>query len=273
MSYTHKRDFSRHIQADNLAQILNSDYSLLSMAQLTAEEEVASYLTTKYDLDYDLLDIETYSLSEDFYAATPIILDGDDYSALTNYNTNDIMIYSGKCYYTLSASTGINPTSSASTWVLLGNQYDLYHTIVPEARYDYTEYYTAGIKVFWRNKIWTATAANCGIYPDSVNTYWSGSTYIVPAGTLLTDALYYSVGDSRSQKLISVMVDISLYHLLSRISPRNIPDLRIIRYEESIKWLKMIIGGDLSQINLIKRTPRQGHRIRITSQTKNTNNY
>jgi hypothetical protein len=50
------------------------------------------------------------------------------------------------------------------------------------------------------------------------------------------------------------MIDISLYHLHSRINPRNIPQLRMIRYDGmgpnqtggSIGWLKKIMIGDIS---------------------------
>ena len=39
------------------------------------------------------------------------------------------------------------------------------------------------------------------------------------------------------------LVDILLYHLHSRISPDHIPQLRIDRYNEAVKWLEKIAGG------------------------------
>jgi phage gp36-like protein len=39
------------------------------------------------------------------------------------------------------------------------------------------------------------------------------------------------------------MVDIVLYHINSRITPRNIPEIREIRYEQAIDWLKAVVAG------------------------------
>ena len=68
------------------------------------------------------------------------------------------------------------------------------------------------------------------------------------------------------------MIDIALYHIHSRIAPRNIPDLRVKRYDDAKKWLKMCAHGDITP-NILLKTPRSGCKIRIGSQTKNTNNY
>jgi hypothetical protein len=72
--------------------------------------------------------------------------------------------------------------------------------------------------------------------------------------------------------MVGTMIDIALYHIHSRIAPRNIPDLRVKRYDDAKKWLKMCAHGDITP-NILLKTPRSGCKIRIGSQTKNTNNY
>lgn len=44
--------------------------------------------------------------------------------------------------------------------------------------------------------------------------------------------------DPRNPKIVTCTVDLALYHLHSRINPRNIPELRGIRREDSINWLE-----------------------------------
>lgn len=53
-------------------------------------------------------------------------------------------------------------------------------------------------------------------------------------------------GNDRNQWLLTVCVDIMLYHLHSRTNPRQIPDLRIERYESALEWLKSVAAGKLS---------------------------
>lgn len=75
-----------------------------------------------------------------------------------------------------------------------------------------------------------------------------------PAGTSLTNTTYFEEGDARDQKLIEVIMTISLYHLHKRLSPNNIPDFRRISYDgdgdadrmSAIKWLTMVQNGEIN---------------------------
>lgn len=58
--------------------------------------------------------------------------------------------------------------------------------------------------------------------------------------------IFNRTGQDRHQWLLSVCVDIMLYHLHSRIAPRQIPDLREDRYNAAIDWLKAVSAGKLS---------------------------
>jgi hypothetical protein len=98
----------------------------------------------------------------------------------------------------------------------------------------------------------------------TTTTPWSGGTDFIPK--------YYTKGDGRNQQMVGTMIDIALYHIHSRIAPRNIPDLRVKRYDDAKKWLKMCAHGDITP-NILLKTPRQGCKIRIGSQPKNSNSY
>lgn len=46
--------------------------------------------------------------------------------------------------------------------------------------------------------------------------------------------------DDRNPKIVQICVDFSLYHLHSRIAKRQMPELRALRYEEGLEYLKRI---------------------------------
>ena len=78
----------------------------------------------------------------------------------------------------------------------------------------------------------------------------SGAT----AGTLLTNTLFFEEIDSRDQKLMEVVMSISLFYIHKRLSPNQIPLFRILSYDgngdekimSAIAWLKLIQKGSLS---------------------------
>jgi phage gp36-like protein len=43
-----------------------------------------------------------------------------------------------------------------------------------------------------------------------------------------------------------LLVDITLYHLHSRISPKEVPIVRLDRYNSAIKYLQKIASGELN---------------------------
>ena len=52
----------------------------------------------------------------------------------------------------------------------------------------------------------------------------------------------------RNRLIVMYLVDISLYHLFTNISPDMIPELRKERYKAAIQWLKDVAKGNLSPI-------------------------
>jgi len=161
--------------------------------------------------------------------------------------------------YTCVSDTGFTNADEA---ILIGNMFNLntsgYSCTVSAETLTFIP--PAGLGSTINGQSFTTTGTITGV----TTTAWSGGTDYIPK--------YYSAGDARCQQIISMMIDITLYHIHSRIAPRNIPDLRVKRYDDSIKWLKMCAHGDLTP-NLLPKTPRQGGKIRINSNAKKNNTY
>lgn len=111
--------------------------------------------------------------------------------------------------------------------------------------------------------------------------FTSTSDVTIPAIWLaqINPATYYwTLGDNRNPQIRLRLIDILLYHLHSRINPRNVPELRNIRYDGNnsfqsggaIGWLKMIQQGKVN-LNCQEIIPVQGGNIRFGSYPKNSN--
>ncbi len=68
-------------------------------------------------------------------------------------------------------------------------------------------------------------------------------------GDDLEDEEKWQVLDPRNKAVIMVVIDIALYYLYSTLSPQNIQELRVKRYDDAMKWLdkvqKEMISPDL----------------------------
>ena len=52
----------------------------------------------------------------------------------------------------------------------------------------------------------------------------------------------------RNRLIVMYMIDITLYHLFTNISPDMIPELREKRYKAAIQWLKDVATGKISPL-------------------------
>lgn len=55
--------------------------------------------------------------------------------------------------------------------------------------------------------------------------------------------IFNKQGNQRNPLIVLYLIDIILYHLHARVSPRNISQLRVDRYNQAIEWLKMASTG------------------------------
>lgn len=71
------------------------------------------------------------------------------------------------------------------------------------------------------------------------------------------DAIFSASGANRNSELVMYLVDMTLYHLHSRITPGQVPELRAQRYADALEWLKNIASGDWEP-NLPKKGDADG---------------
>lgn len=58
--------------------------------------------------------------------------------------------------------------------------------------------------------------------------------------------IFNAVGTDRNAVIVMYFIDMVLYHLHSRINPGQVPAVRMDRYDQAIKWLKMVSEGGLA---------------------------
>jgi len=294
MAYILTTDLKRLIQSDNLNQIIGNDTEILSTAIAVAETEVKSYLVQKYIIADEFISYKDFANPGTFYPKDRILLTAPTYNTGTIYTTGMICLYNSNVYAALNATTG--PFDSAD-WVLINPQYTKYYAIVPltYTEFDYKKYYKVGDKVLYKGYKYTALQASqplsneqaiqfitydnlpyLNVFPDDsergVQAWGTGvlATYV---DQVITNTAAFKVGDIRNQQLVNFCIDIALYHLHSRIAPRNIPELRVKRYDDAIEMLQQFAKGDKVTADLPKIQPASGMRVRYNSNVKQINSY
>ena len=293
MSYLILNDFKKIIQSDNLNQIIGSDYFILDQLKLAAQSEAISYLVQKYDVSKEFTNSLPYSVTTSYKANQRVYLDAPAYSPLTVYTVNSLTLYLSNAYICTAITTGVFAPAS---WSLIGIQYTFFYVTLPFAEFNFYKYYLKGDKVYWNNSTYTAlqpsvvpihetllqggtyyNAPPINIFPDDINSgiqYWGTPTaYTVAAGVLPTDITKWTLGDNRNQQLVNYCIDIVLYHIHSRIAPRNIPELRVHRYQDAIKWLEGAAEGKYITAAIPILQPKSGGRIRWGGAVKQNNYY
>lgn len=294
MAYFTPKDFAAQIQSDNLNQISGYDATILSRAQLTAIEEAKSYLVQKYDLAWELQDTPLWDNTKSYLATNRVYLNPPAYSATSTYAIGAYVTQASQVYK-CNTTISVVEAFTVAHWTLVGPQYAVYSAILPYPQFDFNTLYTTGTKVWWKNNIYTCAIATqtysqsqslqfvnyqnipaLNPAPDDVNNgliFWGAPTpYTVPVNTDILNTTYWAATDNRSQQLLTYMIDITLYHLHARIAPRNIPDLRVKRYDDAIKWLKAAGKGEITA-NIARLQPWKGKRIRYGGVVKNQNSY
>jgi phage gp36-like protein len=60
------------------------------------------------------------------------------------------------------------------------------------------------------------------------------------------DQIFAAVGAARNTMVLKCMVDITLFHLHSRVTPNQVPAVRNDRYVDSIAWMKAVYSGEIN---------------------------
>jgi hypothetical protein len=275
MAYLRLKDYNVNIQPAQLNQITANDPTIRILAEQRAQEEIISRLTQKYDTDKEFKDTMVWSRTISYKGGDLVYLDAMPYSTIETYAVNDLAAYNGFVYINTAAVTG-SEIFNSTKWQLIGAHHDLFYVTLPKPEYNVTLKYLAGDQVFYNNKTYTASRESTSIYPDDTTygaQYWGGGTpYSVAAGTLPTDTTKFTSGDNRSQKIVELMVDITLYKIHSRIATNNVPEVREMNYAAATAWLKQCAGGDVTA-DIPVKLPKQGSRLRHGGVQKQNNHY
>lgn len=272
-------DYLRVIQDSNLEQIIESNQQTKLDVEQSAQSEMISYLTQRYLINSIFTDTKVFDVTATYNGKQLVEWTASTFSASTVYTTGQYVVYNGNIYKSIAGSTA--HAFNASEWTLKAADKSLFYVKLPEDEYVNTTSYVAGDKVYYNNIEYTCLLNCKGILPTETG-FWSvGSAYTLTA-TYPDDTTKWTEGDNRNQQIVMYLLDITLYHLHSRINPRNIPDLRKERYDGNnatqnggaIAWLKRVASGDLTA-DLPSILPQQGVSIRwgnsngLTTKTSN----
>lgn len=277
MAYVIFSDFKKLIQTDNLKDIIGNDMAILTGIAAAAVTKAVSYLVQKYDCSREFAGMVVYDQTVIYKALDRIYLDAPAFDAAATYTGNELVLQTGTVYRKTRPGSITGPFD-VTQWEVLGLQYAMFYGKLPSAEFNYLNNYTRGTVVFYLNKQYTASQdiynITAAMFPDKAPLLWgAGTAYTIAAGTLPTDDTKWVAGDSRNPDLLNTVIDIALYTVHSRISPRNIPDLRVKRYDDAVKWLKEAAQGTYVTADLPKIQPLQGKRIRYGGQPKQPNTY
>lgn len=212
-----KYDFLSLIQADYLDELTNVTDRIVNDSISEAVEEVAGYIRHRYDEDKAFRAVKVYSKTSTYAVGDRVFWNPTIYSATLTYALGD----------QVSFDIGISPEKDEKIYIA--------NTSIALAETPKT----APTK-------WDLKADN--------NTFYT-CILATTAGDLPTDATKFTAGDNRNQKLKTVVIDVTLYNLFSRITPRNIPEIRQIRYdgagnkdksEHAIAWLEKVSNGKIT---------------------------
>lgn len=294
MAYLIPKDYQSTIQDINVNQIISNDESIRNRSQLAGEAEGQSYLKQKFDISREFADLLPWSYTTAYKARQRFYLDAPAYSITSTYALHSLTLHSGAVYINTTAIT-VGENWNAAKWLLLGTQYNIYYTNTPTLDFSYSAFYNINDTVFWKDKVYICKVQTplldhdtalqyraiqniplSNVAPDDpqsgVVNWGVGTAYSVAPGTLPTDTTKFTYGDNRDPQMVLYLCDIVLFHLHSRIAPRNIPELRVKRYDAAIEWLKMCATGEVTP-NLPLLQPHQGNRIRYGGNLKQINSY
>lgn len=274
-------DYLRQIHTDNLNQIIENQQQILIECELAAQTEMTSYLSKRYDVSAIFTDTTVFDVSANYTAGDRFEYTPSDYNPSTTYNSGDRVTYQGGLYECIqAATTGINPKVT-NNWTYKQLSGLLYYIDYPSPLWDMDTEYSAAEQVFYQGHQYTATqTVPAGTLPTATNYWTDNGAYTVTGLDPLTDSEFVKA-DNRNQLLVTFLIDMTLYHVHSRLSPRQIPEHRRIRYDGdsseqkggAIGWLKQVAASKINA-DLPELTPRQGVSITYgSSAAKQTNTF
>jgi hypothetical protein len=272
------QDYLRQIQESNILQIIEEDDTIRHYVEQAAQSEMISYLAQRYITSKIFTDTSEFDIDATYYGKNLVEYTAAEYAVNVAYVVDDRVAYKGKLYKNILGCTGVVPTF-ATNWTYICEDKSLYYAKTNESEYSHSTTYAIGDDVWYNDVVYTCIAESLAHLPTDTGYWTAGATYSFD-GFYPENTTYWTKGDNRNQLIVTYLIDITLYHLHSRINPRNIPELRYVRYDGgnalqtggAIGWLKKVSSGDVTA-ELPVIIPEQGVSIRYGSVTKNTNTY
>jgi hypothetical protein len=271
-------DYLRVIQSDNLAQIIESNQQTKLDVEQSAQSEMIGYLTQRYITSQIFTDTKVFDISSVYNGKQLVEWTAPNFSATTVYTTGQYVLQNGYIYKSIAGSTA--HAFLATEWTQICLDKSLFYVFYPQPEYSNTTTYNVGDIIYYNNIQYTCLVSSLGILPTNTQFWLAGSAYTV-SGVYPDNTGRWAQGDNRNQQIVMYLLDITLYHLHSRINPRNVPDLRKERYDGNsptqsggaIAFLKRVASGDVTA-DLPQILPQQGMSIRYGSAVaKQTNSY
>lgn len=271
-------DYLRVIQSDNLAQIIESNQQTKLDVEQSAQSEMIGYLTQRYITSQIFTDTKVFDINATYNGKQLVEWTAPAFSITETYITDDYVVYNGYIYKSV-AGHAPGPWLNHE-WTQICLDKSLFYVFYPQPEYSNTTTYNVGDIVFYNNIQYTCLVSSLGILPTNTQFWLAGSTLTV-SGVYPDNTGRWTQGDNRNQQIVMYLLDITLYHLHSRINPRNVPDLRKERYDGNsptqsggaIAFLKRVASGDVTA-DLPQILPQQGMSIRYGSAVaKQTNSY
>ena len=260
-------DYNRIIQADNLLQIIESNQQTKIDVEQAAQAEMIGYLSQRYKVGEIFSNTSIYSSANVYYGKNLVEYTETAFNPLTTYVTANRVLYNGFIYSSIAGS--VPHAFLLAEWNLICADKSLFYVTLPNPEFDYNATYQIGDIVWYENNYKYTCVKPCKNINPLNTEFWGTPTLFSITGQLPTNTTYWTVGDNRNQQIVLFLIDVTLYHLHSRINPRNIPDLRKERYNGNsptdsggaIGWLKSVSKGNVNA-DLPVFTPEQGMSIR-----------
>lgn len=212
-----KYDFFSLIQETFLDEITNVTDRIINDSIDEAVSEAAGYIRHRYDEAKAFRVVQTYSETATYAIGDRVFWSPTVYDATLTYVADD----------QVSFDIGTNPE-------------------IDERIYIANDSVLAGETPLTTPAKWDLKAENNSFYTCIAATL---------AGDLPTDITKFTAGDNREPKLKTAVIDIALYNMFSRITPRDVPEIRMIRYdgggnkdksEHAISWLEKVQKGTIT---------------------------
>lgn len=101
---------------------------------------------------------------------------------------------------------------------------------------------------------------------DQVKNYLSGKYDVAE--------IFSQTEEDRNSHIVMIVLDCTLYHLYTSTIPKRMPEIRSLRYQDAIDWLKMVARGQATA-DLPAKKDEDGNEldgIKFTSKHRAENN-